>query len=344
MRAPMSTPQRVEVSILIVSYNTRAMTLAALDSLAAETHDVAYEVIVVDNASTDGSPEAIAAHPLKPHLIALDENIGFARANNLAAEHARGYYILLLNSDTVVVDGAVDKLVAVAKRRRRALIWGGRTRFADGSLNPSSCWGRMTPINLLTRLVGLTALFPQSELLNGECYGGWQRDRERSVDIVSGCFLLIPRSIWLALGGFDPVFFMYGEDADLCLRARRLGAEPMISPEATIIHHGGGSERVLADKMMKLLAGKATLIQRHWPLPIRALGLHLLAAWPFSRWLAMSAAAAVTGSEHHRRAATTWREIWDARIEWRFGYAKPARIPAEIKASEPLLIPAQTAV
>lgn len=340
----MSTPQRIDVSIIVVSYNTREMTLAALDSIAEQTREVCHEVIVVDNASRDGSAAAIAAHHSKPRLIALDENIGFARANNLAAEQARGYYVLLLNSDTVVLDGAIDKLVAFARRRRRALIWGGRTLLADGSLNPSSCWGRMTPWNLFSRLVGLTALRPDSELLNSECYGGWKRDRERRVDIVSGCFLMIPRSIWLALGGFDPVYFMYGEDADLCLRARRLGAEPMITPEATIIHYGGASEKVLADKMVKLLAGKATLIDRHWPLPIRSVGLHLLAAWPLSRWLALSTAAAVTGSERHRQAAATWREIWDARIQWRFGYAKPMPIKAEIEAAVPLLVPLQPAL
>jgi hypothetical protein len=336
--------ERIEVSILIVSYNTRAMTMAALDSVAAETRDVSYEVIVVDNASSDGSADAIADHPLKPRLIALNENIGFARANNLAAEEARGTYILLLNSDTVVRDHAIDRLVAFAKRRRRALIWGGRTLFADGRLNPSSCWGRMTPWNLASRLLGLTALLPASELMNGECIGGWQRDHERHVDIVSGCFLLIPRSIWLALGGFDPVYFMYGEDADLCLRARRLGAEPMITPEATIIHHGGGSERVRADKMVKLLAGKATLIERHWPYPLRQLGLHLLLAWPLSRWLALSLIAAVTGSRATEELAQSWREVWEARIQWRFGYAKAAPIAAEVEKATPILAPLRPAL
>jgi hypothetical protein len=167
--------------------------------------------------------------------------------------------------------------------------------------------------------------------------GDWKRDRVREVDIISGCFLLIPRSIWLALGGFDPLFFMYGEDADLCHRAERLGARPTITPDATIVHYGGASEAVLTGKMIKLLAAKATLIERHWPLPLRTAGQHLLAMWPLSRWLAFTAWAAITGFESAGTMAKVWHEVWDARIQWRFGYAKAAPIAEERAAASPIL-------
>ena len=316
--------QTIEVSILLVSFNTRELTLAALDSLRRETGAVATEVIVVDNASSDGSAQAIAAHPLGPRLVALTENIGFGRANNLAAREARGRYLLLLNPDTVVLDTAIERLVRFAARRPQARIWGGRTLFPDGRLNPSSCWGRITLWNLLTRATGLTGIAPRSALLNSEAMGGWLRDSEREVDIVSGCFLLIERSLWNELGGFDPLFFMYGEEADLCLRARALGARPMITPEATIVHLGGASERARADKMVRLLAAKASLVTRHFPAPTRPVGRALLAAWPLSRWLALTAAALVTGSEAHRATAATWREIWSRRKEWAADYRAPA--------------------
>lgn len=333
----MTSEAGIDVSILIVSYNTRDMTLAAIASAVAETRHVSYEIIVVDNASKDGSVEAIAAHPAQPHLIALSENIGFGRANNLAALVARGTYVLLLNPDTEIRDGAIDKLVAFARRNRRALIWGGRTLFADGRLNPASCWRRMTPWNLFCRATGLTGLFPNSELLNGEAYGNWPRDTVRDVDIVSGCFFLMTRTVWTALGGFDPIFFMYGEEADLCLRAARIGARPMITPEAAIVHHGGASESARAGKMVKLLAAKASLIDRHWNFMLRDAGLCLLASWPLSRWLAYSVAARLSGLAHHAEAARTWREIWDRRIEWRFGYTKPVLTPREREAAAPLL-------
>ncbi len=215
----MTAPRQIDVSILIVSYNTREMTLEAISSAVRETHDVSYEIIVVDNASTDGSADAIAAHPANPKLIRLQDNIGFGRGNNLAAEHSQGQYVLLLNPDTVVTDRAIDRLVAFARAQPRALIWGGRTIFADGSLNPASCWQRITLWNLVMRVTGLAALFPNSAVFNPEAYGSWPRDTVRDVDIVSGCFLMVPRAVWLALGGFDPTFFMYGEEA-ICACAR----------------------------------------------------------------------------------------------------------------------------
>ncbi len=310
----------IDVSILVVSYNTRALTLAALRSAVAETRAASIEIIVVDNASNDGSAEAIAsAHP-GVRLIASDANLGFAAANNLAARHARGRYLLLLNPDTVVLDGAIDRLHAFAQLRPEARIWGGRTLFPDGRLNPASCWGRITLWNLACRALGLTALFSDLELCNGETYGSWPRDRERAVDIVSGCFLMIERSFWLELGGFDAAFFMYGEEADLCLRAARLGARPRITPDATIVHIGGASETARTGKMVRLLAAKASLILRYFPPHTRRIGTALLAAWPLSRCAATSVLAIITRSERHRTTAAVWREIWRRRAEWRSGY------------------------
>ncbi|MEZ5817505.1 MAG: glycosyltransferase family 2 protein [Hyphomicrobiaceae bacterium] len=315
------------VSILIVSYNTREMTLACLDSIAAETSCASYEIIVVDNASTDGSIEAIAAHPSRPTLLPMRSNVGFGRANNLAAEMAAGEFLLLLNPDTVVLDGAVDRLVAFARERPEAMIWGGRTLFADGRLNPASAWGRMTPWRLFCRASGLTSVASASSLLNGEGMGAWPRDSERAVDIVSGCFLLISSAFWRRLGGFDPAYFMYGEEADLCLRARALGARPRITPAATIVHHGGASETIREDKMVRLLAAKATLIDRHFPSSTRGLGLALNAAWPLSRWLILALAARMAGSRSVAERATIWQRIWQRRREWQDGWARPARRP-----------------
>lgn len=319
----MRTHDAIDVSIIVVSYNTCAMTLACLASIAAETREVRFEVLVVDNASTDGSAQAIASHPSRPVLIRSADNIGFAHANNLAARQARGRYILLLNPDTVVLDRAVDRLVAFAEARPQAQIWGGRTLFADRTLNPASCWGRMTPWNLFCRATGLTGLFAGSELFNGEAYGGWPRDTVREVDIVSGCFLLLPAALWRRLDGFDPAFFMYGEEADLCLRARRLGARPTVTPAATIIHYGGASERTRTAKMIRLLAAKSLLIRRHWRPVLAQLGIALLAAWPLSRALALSAVHRLTGQARHGEAATTWWQIWAARDQWRSGYQAP---------------------
>jgi GT2 family glycosyltransferase len=315
----------IDVSILVVSYNTCAMTRAALDSILTETKDVSYEVIAVDNASSDESASMIAAHPLHPEFIRLTENIGFARANNLAAKRARGRYILLLNPDTLVLDSAIDKLVAFAKCEPKARIWGGRTLYANGSLNPSSCWGRMTLWNLFCRASGLTGLFPGSELFNGEAYGGWKRNSVRNIDIVSGCFFLIEKELWDGLNGFDPLFFMYGEEADLCLRAHAFSARPMISPHATIIHYGGASETARAGKMVRLLAAKVSLVDRHWQPLLVPLGHALLIAWPLTRLVATSVSAAMVPSASNLETAEAWRLIWRRRNEWQHGYANPTK-------------------
>lgn len=310
-----SAPADPVLSILIVSYNTRAMTLDCLRSVVAETR-TPFEIILVDNASADGSAAAVAAEFPDVVLMAETVNHGFAAANNLAALRARGDHLLLLNPDTLVLDGAIDRLLAFARARPEARIWGGRTVFADGTLNPGSCWRRMTLWGLCAQALGLSSLFRNSAVMNPESYGGWDRSTERQVDIVSGCFLMIARADWQALRGFDPAFFMYGEEADLCLRAARdLGARPRVTPEARIVHHAGASERVREDKMVRLLGAKVRLIRRHVPAWQRGLALALFAAWPLSRWGALAVLARL-GSARRQEGARVWKAIWARRGEW----------------------------
>lgn len=305
-----------KVSILIISYNTRDMTLACLRSVVAETN-VPHELIVLDNLSSDGSADAIAAEFPGVSLLRAEENHGFAKGNNLAAAHARGEYLLLLNPDTVILDQAIDRIVAFAERVPRARIWGGRTLYGDHSLNPGSCWRRMGLWNIFCRTTGLTGIFPQSAVFNSEAYGGWDRSTEREVDIVCGCFLLIRRKDWHFLGGFDSNFFMYGEEADLCLRAiRELGAAPRVTPKATIIHYGGASEKLRSDKMVRLLSAKSELIQRHFPWPHRRLARALFRYWPFTRMLASRLRRC------DRDGVRVWSEIWLRRAEWQNGYPR----------------------
>lgn len=298
------------VSILIVSYNTCEMTLACLRSVVEETR-TPFELIVLDNASTDNSAEAIAREFPEITLLTEEINHGFAGANNVAAERARGEFLLLLNPDTVVLDGAIDTLVRFAESRPEARIWGGRTLYGDRSLNPTSCWRRLSLWNLFCRGTGLAGVFPQSALFNSEAYGRWDRSTERQVDIVTGCFLLIRRADWQTLGGFDPDFFMYGEEADLCLRAAaRLGAAPRVTPDATIVHYGGASERVRSDKMVRLLRAMDLLITRHFPRWQQPAARVLLRLWPVTRSWAYALL------RRNAEAAEVWRSVRHRRLEW----------------------------
>ncbi|MGI6850718.1 glycosyltransferase family 2 protein [Mesorhizobium sp. 1B3] len=308
------------ISVIVVSYNTRDMTLDCLRSVQAQTRRD-FELIVLDNASSDGSVAAIRAEFPSIRLLAETENHGFAKGNNIAAAHARGDYLLLLNPDTVVLDGAIDRLFDFAKSTPEAGIWGGRTLFGDRSLNPASCWRRMTLWSLTSQVLGLSSLFRRSAVFNPEGYGGWERDTERGVDIVSGCFLLIRRRFWEELGGFDLSFVMYGEEADLCLRARDKGARPRVTPEAQIIHYAGASETVRTDKMIRLLRAKILLIRRHFPPWQRQIGLMMFRLWPFGRYWGTRAFGRWENSK-------TWGAIWGRRSEWWHGWPE-LRTPAE---------------
>jgi GT2 family glycosyltransferase len=319
--APAAAPL---VSVIVVSYNTREMTLDCLASLERETR-APHETIVWDNASTDGSADAIAAAfpPERfPHLrlIRSAENLGFAGANNAAAAHATGRYLLLLNPDTVVLDGAADKLLAFAAEVPHAKIWGGRTVFADGSLNPTSCWRRVTLWNTFCRTSGLTGIFPNSPLFNNEAYPGWNRDSVRAVDLVTGCLFLIERDFWNALDGFDLDYFMYGEEADLCLRARKLGADPHVTPEATIIHYGSASLPDRAEKMVLVLKGRVEIVKRHFPAWQRPLALGLLRLWPLSRVVAGRVARLASRKPGGDGSRDMWSAVWSRRAFWRNGY------------------------
>lgn len=312
-----------ELTVIIVSYNTKELTLKALETLFATTRTTQFNVIVYDNASEDGSAEAIAAHFPTVKLIASEKNIGFAGANNEVAKLVTTEWLLLLNPDTECHEGAVDRLLAFGKAHPQAGIYGGRTVFPDGSLNIASCWNRITPWSLFCAAFGLSALFCKNRFFNPEALGGWKRDSVRKVDIVVGCFLLIRRSLWEELDGFRTRYFMYGEEADLCLRARAKGYHPMITPQAQIMHLVGAASAKRTDKVMRVAKAKATLLNDHWPAYQRPIGRIFLLLWAFNRYSAsrildrvraLKSAGSVNSKSDH------WAIIWQNRSDWLFGY------------------------
>lgn len=327
------------MSVIVVSYNTRDLTRACLASVIDQTR-VPHELLVVDNASSDGSAEMIAQGFPAARLYRLGENIGFAPANNLAAADARGEFILLLNPDTVVLDGAIDRLVAFARQSPGAGIWGGRTVFEDGALNPTSCWGPQSPWSNLSRGLGLAAVFKGSRLFDPESLGRWRRDSVREVATVTGCFLLIRADLWRRLGGFDPRFTMYGEEVDLCIRARAVGARPSFTPDATIIHLGGRSEAVKSDQVVRQFVARARLMRKHFS-PVGArVGLLGLDLWALGK--AGRAALRARLGRGTRDQRDLWRDILSRRRQWRDAYRDPAMAgPAPVTpTADPVMEPA----
>jgi len=314
---PATAAHDPDLTVIIVSYNTRDLTLKCLETLYANTTRTRFRTVVIDNASPDDSAAAIAAAFPQVELIAHKDNLGFAKANNMVAAEARTEWLLLLNPDTEVHPQAIDNLLDFARAHPEAGITGGRTVFPDGSLNIASCWNRITPWSVFCMVTGLTAAFRDSPVFNPEGIGGWQRDDVREVDIVVGCFLMIPRALWAELGGFDLKYYMYGEEADLCLRARAKGYHPMITPDAQIMHLVGASSGKVARKAIMVARARTTLIRDHWPSWQVPFGMAMMWLWGAVR---VSAARIAAKLGKGRSAAEKWNDVWARRKEWLAGY------------------------
>ncbi|ORC32652.1 hypothetical protein B4O97_15955 [Marispirochaeta aestuarii] len=304
----------IDVSVIIVSYNTAELTCAAIASVYEQTKQVNFEILVIDNNSTDDSADMIEKSFPSVRLIRLYSNKGFAAANNIAAEEAEGRYILLLNPDTLVLDGAIDKLVNFADKNTEYGIYGGSTFFGDMSRNPTAGWNMATVWSLFSTASGLSSIFRKSRFFNPESLSWWDWKRPRRVDIVTGCFLLIHRDLWNRLEGFDTRFYMYGEDADLCLRSAAINRFCIIVPDAKIIHFGGASEVVKEDKMIRLLTAKVQLFRKHWKGIKRKYAILMLEMWTFSRMTVLFFISMV--KKNNSPSFHSWKKVWYRRSEW----------------------------
>jgi GT2 family glycosyltransferase len=269
------------------------------------------ELIVVDNASGPDVRAYLATAPHGADVVQLDTNIGFARACNLGIAGSHGRHVMLLNPDAVLHPGAIEGLVSFFEADPSRGLVGGRTLRPDGGVNPSSCWGAPTLWSWFCTATGLSSVFRGSTVFDPESLGSWPRDTEREVDIITGCLLLSSRETWDELGGFDEDFFMYGEDADLSLRARELGYHPSITPAATAVHAVGASSSNRLAKQRLLLRGKATLVRKRWSPARRSLALVLLAGG-----VRLRAAA----EQARRREDRTMRDLWAERRDWLAGW------------------------
>lgn len=319
---------RPEAGVLtvIVSYNTRALTLEAIASVVEQRP--APRLVVVDNASADGSADAIATDWPDVDLIRAGSNLGFGRAVNLAAETGRSRWILMLNPDARLEDGALARLVEFAEANPGHGIYGGRTVFPDGTLNPDSCQNRMTPWSEFCMATGLTRAFRDTALFNPEGIGGWRRDSVREVDIVFGAFCLVDRSVWDELGGFDPRYWLYGEDADLCLRATALtGRRPLFTPDAVATHVGGAASDSTVRYRTLIAKGRSTVMRQHWPARRRWLVRPLGITWAGSRALAERGRHVLVGTGERTEAdQRLWLTVWRTRSDWLEGYGtEPGR-------------------
>jgi GT2 family glycosyltransferase len=252
----------IRLSIVIVSFNARADLEACLRSLRQAPPRMDHEVIVVDNASTDGSLEAASAFP-GVRAIALDRNAGFAAANNAGIRGGRGDLVLLLNSDTIVPEGSIDELVARLLAVPDAAVAGPRLRGPDG--RPELSFGRM--------------ISPWNEFRQKRRTDAWidrETAREQFVDWVSGACLLVHRVDAERAGLLDERFFLYTEDVDFCHSVRSLGRKVLFTPAAEITHLRGRSRASQPNaSRTRYRESQLAFYRKHHPLWAPALRLYL---------------------------------------------------------------------
>ncbi len=251
----------MELSIIIVSYNTREILRDCLKSVFEFSAGMKVEVIVVDNASSDGSVEMVVQDFPEVILLANKDNRGFAAANNQGFEIAQGEFWLLLNSDTLLRDNVLQASLCYMRQNADAGMLGCRVLNQDLSLQ-QTCFMWPSLFNLAIQATGLGRVFPESRFFRRERLQGWLRDSEREVDSITGCFLLVRASATRRIGLLDEDFFFYGEETDWCRRFKDGGYRVMFVPLGEIIHLGGASGDKTHYSRKLLLAQAQVRLQR----------------------------------------------------------------------------------
>jgi GT2 family glycosyltransferase len=319
----MHTP---DLSILIVTYNSERLVDALLHGLARQTTGLSAEVVVVDNASHDGTADAIAARHPGVRLLRSARNLGFAAGNNLAAQHARGRVLLLLNPDALPEPGCVARGLALMQGDPGVGLAGARLLGEDGQTQPSA---RMFPTLLNEALVlsGLAARFPHSRFF-GQLDRSWADPALAApVDWVPGAFALIRRDLFQRLGGFDERFFLYYEEVDLCRRVREAGLRVQYWPELRVRHIGGVSARTVAGATVASAGSQLTLWRARsgllyyrknhgwavaWAVNRLERGWHALRGWR-AAWRGQAHKAAESAA-HRDLLARAWNDTLGGRV------------------------------
>jgi GT2 family glycosyltransferase len=235
-----------DASVVIVSFNTRDLLRECLGLVQREADGLRIEALIVDNNSSDGSAEMVEKEFPDFRIIRSAINLGFGAANNLAIQSARGRYLILLNSDAFLRPGALKLAVQHMEQQPKAALGGARLLSHDGSFQPSA---RMFP-NIVTDtfvLTGLAAKFPNSRIF-GYFDRTWADPSQPcQADWVPGAFSIIRADVLGKVGLFDPQFFLYGEEVDLCRRIKNAGYEIWYWPDISVLHIGGESSRQIKD-------------------------------------------------------------------------------------------------
>lgn len=252
---------QVELSIVIVNYNGGAMILSCIESIIRETKLSDYQIIVVDNDSSDESIDEIRQKYPEVLIIENNANLGFAAANNIGFRQANSEYILVLNPDTKIINGAIDSALSYIKAHEEVGVLGCKVLFDDGK-RQSTLIRFPSIIDTLINIFIPNKLMRNSKLLGRSRYVGLDEDVTQDVDVVAGCFMLLPVEVINDVGGMDDDFFMFGEEIEWCHRISMSGRKVRYFPDCTIIHYGGGCSESLSYRKVLLIAKGQLMVLR----------------------------------------------------------------------------------
>lgn len=230
----------MKLSIVIICWNDWKVIRNCLRSIFEGTHSISYEVIVSDNGSSDGSPGLIQDEFPHVRIIENGANVGFARGNNSGIRASQGEFVLILNPDTIIHNGALDHWIAFANAHPNAGAFGCRVLNPDGSYQISAR-PFPTPLGDAIAALYLRSLGRLSNAFLSDTYVGWHGESERQIDWQSGCCVMFRGALLKELGGFDEQFFYHFEEVDLCRRVWNAGWPILYTPDASITHLGGQS-------------------------------------------------------------------------------------------------------
>ncbi len=272
----------MELSVIIVSFNVREYLRQAVASVITATASVDSEIIVVDNCSSDGSPETIELQFRNVRVIRNERNIGFGAACNEGIRAASGLFILILNPDTLVQPDAITSALGFMKQHPETGVVGARMADGKGTFLPESKRGFPSPLTSLFRFTGMYRIFPRSSFFNAYYLGHRPDNRTCRADILTGAFMMIRREALEKVGLFDTSFFMYGEDIDLSWRIVKAGYTNYFLAESRITHFKGKSSEVDDPSMIRNFYGAMVIFSRKhlgksWQLPVNA-GVRMLLA------------------------------------------------------------------
>ncbi|MCH8312743.1 MAG: glycosyltransferase family 2 protein [Nitrospinae bacterium] len=255
----------MDLSILIVNYKNSATLPDCLDSVYKTTRGLEFEVIVVDNGSGDGGLKTVQEKFPKIRLIKNNANRGFAKANNQAVEVSKGKALLFLNPDTLLTENATQAMIAQLKPGSQTGAVGPKVLNPDGSLQYSCRTFPTVWTGLFNRYSLISRLFPNNKYTTRYLMTDYDHKESRVVDWVSGCCMMVPKSVFKKIGGFDEKYFLFNEDVDLCHTLKHHGYKTLYFPEAKIYHDiTSSNSKVPQQIILKRHLGMSHYIEKHF--------------------------------------------------------------------------------